>query len=179
MNVVGIDSSLRATGIACSRDGILGTARFRTKATSTLQELRDQLRYITSSALIYAPKPLLTVIETPIIARHGSGDVLERAWLYGLLVDQFMVRGPVVTVHPSTRALYATGNGRASKPEVVAAMRGRLPTLAIPDDNVADAVALLCMGLRWYGSPIDGEISKKQARAMKTPSWPTTEGVTA
>lgn len=175
MDVVGIDSSMRCTGWASSIASSIITRRYTTDAADTLEELRDQVRAITGTLLQLSPKPCLTVIERPIIARHGAGDILERAWLFGFLVDQFMVRGPVVQVHPSTRALYATGNGKAKKPEVLAAMRATLPAVSIPDDNVADAVALMCMGLRWLGSPIDGEISKAQMRAMKTPAWPMTE----
>ena len=185
MNVLGIDSSLRCTGVAQALLGDdvapaphnVSSTRFETDAEEGLVALRASVRYIVGSTLKFAPKgPLLTVIEAPIIPRHGSGLALERAWLFGLLVDQLMIRGPVATVHPSTRALYATGDGRAEKPTVLAAMKAAYPTVTVNDHNEADALALVGMGARWLGSPVDGAITSKQAKAMRSAHWPDMEG---
>jgi hypothetical protein len=139
-----------------------------------LGAVRDRVRYLVGGTLLFAPTRCLSVIEAPYIPQHNAGAVLERAWLFGILVDQLMVRGPVVQVRTKVRAMYATDNGNAQKPEVLAAMRAKFPDLTIRDDNEADALALLCMGARFLGTPIDGPISKKQQQAMTTTVWPPT-----
>lgn len=170
--VLGIDQSLRGTGLALYADGETVTALVRADLGEGVAGIRQAVRYIVGRVVTFAPACDLYVLEAPIIPRHGSGLALERAWLFGLLFDQLYSRGQVATVHPMTRALYATGNGRASKEEVVAAVAAVHSPLAVVDDNVADALALMGMGCRWLGSPVDGEISSKQAKAMRSARWP-------
>lgn len=178
MNIIGIDPSFTATGLALYDGGSIELKRIRTeKPVDGLRGVRDRVRFVVGVALKFAGPDVLTVIEAPIVVRGGRGGLqLERAWLFGFLVDQLMLRGPVVQVRPKTRAKYGSGNGNAGKPEVLAAMRATHPGLHIVDDNVADALALLAMGARWKGSPIDGAPSKKQLDAMTAVVWPTEEG---
>jgi len=182
MDVLGIDQSLTMTGLAKLTQGdihrVIELSRISTNTTpeGDLGAVRDRVRYIVGQTLQFAPKRCLTVIEAPYIPRHNAGSLLERAWLFGLLVDQLMVRGPVVQVRTTTRAMYATDNGNARKPQVLAAMRTKFPMTVIRDDNEADALALLCMGARYLGTPIDGPITKKQNQAMTSTVWPPIEG---
>jgi len=173
MQAVGIDPSLEKTGFATAGTSLVPYATtFPTSGDDdSLADLQRRIRYITGKALVFSPSSTLTVIETPIIPRHGSGQVLERAWLWGFLVDQLLLRGPVVGVHPMTRAKYATGSGKATKPEVLAAMREKFPATELKDDNAADALALCAMGARFLGFPIDGEPSKAQLQAMTAVRW--------
>lgn len=173
MDVLGVDQSLTMTGLARIVDGVAETDRVGTSPALGLGGTRDRIRYIVGRTLKFAPDECLTVIEAPISPSHNAGAVLERAWLFGLLVDQLLLRGPVVQVWPSTRAMYATENGKAKKPEVLAAMRAQFPFVVIADDNAADALALACMGARYFGSPVDGPISKKRQQAMTSTVWPT------
>lgn len=181
MNVVGIDQSLTATGVAVHESGETRTLLITSELESGALAIRNTVRYHVGQVLKFSPKAdVLFVIEAPIIPRHGgkqsgAGKVLERAWLFGMLFDQLISRGNVATVHPSTRALYATGNGKAEKPEVVLAMSAAYPQLVVHDHNIADALALLGMGARWLGEPIDGSISSRQAKAMRTAHWPTSK----
>jgi len=176
MEAVGIDPSLKHCGFANVVSPFAPfTATFPTESLdNSLKDLQRRIRYITGRVLHASGPSVLTVIESPIIPRHGSGEVLERAWLFGFLVDQMLLRGPVVAVHPMTRAKYATGKGRASKPEVLAAMRAKFPDQVIADDNEADALALCAMGSRFLGYPIDGEPSKAQLEAMRAVRWQPT-----
>lgn len=178
MNILGIDPSFTATGLALLNDGEISLKRIRTeKPVEGLRGIRDRVRYVVGVTLKFAPAEVLTVIEAPIVVRGGRGGLqLERAWLFGLLVDQLVLRGPVVQVRPKTRAKYATSNGNAAKPEVLAAVRATHPGLHVVDDNVADALALLALGARWKGVPIDGALSKKQLDAMAAVVWPMEEG---
>lgn len=166
---------MTATGIAMAVDGRVAVSRVRSAKADDLRGTRDRIRYVVGQVLRFAPASCLTVIEAPIIPRHNAGAVLERAWLFGLLVDQLLLRGPVVEVRTKTRAKYATGNGNADKREVLAAVRATFPDVRVLDDNVADALALAGMGARWLGAPIDGALSKKQLAAMVAVRWPIKE----
>lgn len=117
-------------------------------------------------------------MTTPYVPQGGkaAGSVIERAWLWGFLVDQLVPRGHVVQVRTKTRAKYASGSGNADKKTVLAAVRESFPGVHVPDDNVADALALAAMGARWGGAPIDGALMKSQTDAMSAVVWPTREG---
>jgi hypothetical protein len=176
MHVLGIDQSIKATGLALRDGDVTRTHVIHSEPGVGSWGMREAIRYVVGQTLRFAPYSLdLTVIEAPIIPRHGGGLALERAWLFGFLFDQLIVRGPVATVHPSTRALYATGNGKADKADVVAAMKVAHPDVATDDHNVADGLALMGMGARWLGEPVDGELTKKQLGAMRTAHWPVIE----
>ena len=177
MDVIGVDQSFTTTGLAKITAAGIELTRVKSEATDLgdILATRDRIRFIVGSVLRFAPRECFSVIEAPIVVRNGKGGAqLERAWLFGLLVDQLSLRGPIVQVRPPTRAMYATNNGRADKPEVLAAMRAAFPDLRIVDDNVADALALLSMGARHTGAPIDGAPSKKQLAAMTAVRWPET-----
>jgi Holliday junction resolvasome RuvABC endonuclease subunit len=177
MDVLGVDQSLTKSGIARVSGSVIATAVVATDPAEGLRGTRDRIRYIVGQVLRFAPEECLSVIEAPIVMRNGKGGAqLERAWLFGLLVDQLLLRGPVVQVRTTTRAMYATGRGNAEKAEVLAAMRAQFPDVVIKDDNAADALALAAMGARYLGSPIDGPISKKRQQAMTSTVWPPIEG---
>lgn len=173
MQVLGVDPSLTCTGAAIvGASGMLAPTRFPSEGDGSLTDIRDRVRYIVGSVLRFAPATgLLSVIEAPYIPRHNSGQVLERAWLFGMLVDQLLIRGPVVAVNARTRAKYGAGNGNADKKTVTAAVRAAFPNIRIRDDNESDAIVLAAMGARAVGFPIDGEPSKKQVEAMAAVDW--------
>jgi Holliday junction resolvasome RuvABC endonuclease subunit len=179
MQVVGIDASLKCTGFATvGESGVLFASRFPTSpGDNTLADLDRRIRYIVGSVLMHAPVKCFTVIEAPYVPRHGSGQVVERAWLFGMLVDQLLLRGPVVQVRTKQRAKYASGDGNADKKKVLAAVRGAYPAVRVRDDNEADAITLAAMGARYLGYPVDGPISKKQQEAMTAVVWPVIEGM--
>lgn len=174
--VVGVDQSLTMTGLARIDGEQVTVHRVSSGPAVGLQGTRDRIRYIVGQVLRFAPRECFSVIEAPVIPHNQQGGaVLERAWLFGLIVDQLMQRGPVVQVRPSTRAMYASDNGAAKKPEVLAAMRAKFPSLTIRDDNEADALAMACLGARYLGHPIDGPITKKMQQAMTSTVWPNKE----
>lgn len=155
MIAVGIDPSLTCTGIATIDDtGRVETRRVAAPSLgTTLQARRDRMRKAIAGILAPIPPRVgVTVIEVPFAAKQfGAHD--QRLALYWWLVDQLLARGPVVEVKPPQRAKLATGNGGAGKKDVVAAMRAAYPEARIPDDNVADALALAAAGARWLGHP--------------------------
>lgn len=178
MDVLGVDPSLAMTGMAKATAAGVVVRRMPTPADGkSLAGARRRVRWIVRNVLEFAPAKCLTVIESPALTGRGgmAGQFVERCGLYWLLVDQLMARGPVVAVAPPTRAKYAAGSGRASKGDVLAAMRERFPGLAVPDHNVADALSLMAMGARHLGAPVDGALSKQHLEAMATPAWPELE----
>lgn len=178
MIVVGIDPSLTCTGITIIDGTAIVTGRSRTSkpADSTPREVRRRIRTSLRRTLDQLPvKAELFVLEGPSMASK-FGQPHERAGLFWMLVDQLLARGEVVVVTPKGRAKYATGNGNAKKPDVVKAMRAAFPGVLIPDDNVADSLALALMGVRHLGRPLDGDLAKKHLEAMDAPSWPNPKG---
>ncbi len=178
MSVVGIDPSLRCTGVAIiTRTGDVATRRFPTDPAGTLLEQQVQVRYVVGSILSWLPEVLdLVLIEEPYVPRHGAGEVIVRSWLYGMLVDQMAQRGPVAKVTAKTRAKYGAHNGNADKKAVTAAIRTAFPDVRIQDHNEADALALAAMAARHLGRPVDGVGSAKQLEAMTAVVWPVTTG---
>lgn len=178
MDVLGVDPSLTCTGVAKVLSGVVIGGRVQTGPQPGLGGTIARVRYIVAGVLKFAPRgEFVTVIETPFVpARGGAGAVLERGYLYWLLVDQLMRRGAVVAVGPTARAKYSTGRGNAGKDDVLAAVVAAHPLVTVADHNVADAIALASMGARWFGAPVDGEISAKQDEAMRAVRWPQREG---
>lgn len=150
--VLGLDPSLTCTGVALV-DTVTGEVHTRrviaANQGASLIARRNRIRKALDGILAPVPPRLaVTVVEVPH-SRQQFGAQNERVALYWMLVDQLIARGPVVEVAPAQRAKLATGNGRASKDDVVAAMTARHPGVRIPDDNVADALALADAGVAW------------------------------
>lgn len=179
MTAIGIDPSLTKTGLASITEaGVVETLLVKTDATVGLQAMAERIRYIVGRTVRFVPRGSLVLIEEMYVPQGGkqAGRVLERAWLWGLVADQlFRLDCEVVVVGAKQRAKLATGNGNADKQEVTAMVRDRFPGVHIPDDNVADAVALAAAGARWAGYPADGALTKKQTDAMAALAWPSTE----
>jgi crossover junction endodeoxyribonuclease RuvC len=175
MRVLGVDPSLRLTGVARVTDGTLVARRLPTVKVTTLREQRDQVRYIVGSVLRFGGPLDLAVIEemyVPTGEGKQAGAVIERAWLWGLLVDQLFVVCPVVKVTTKQRAKYATDNGNAGKDAVTAAVAAAYPNIRVRDDNEADAITLAAIGARHLGEPIDGPGTEKQLEVMAAVVWP-------
>jgi Holliday junction resolvasome RuvABC endonuclease subunit len=54
---------------------------------------------------------------------------------------------PTMSVAASTVKKYATGSGRAEKPDMIHAAKQKFVDLDVDDDNAADAVHILCYGM--------------------------------
>lgn len=86
--VLGVDPSLRGTGLAMHTDGETTTLLVRAETGEGLPGIRKAVRYIVGQVVTFAPACDVYVLEAPYIPQHRSGLILERAWLYGLLFDQ-------------------------------------------------------------------------------------------
>ena len=181
MIVAGLDLSLTCTGVTVVRDGWadLHQVRSATPAVSDVLSVWERIRYSAIRVVRLVPEGSLVVVEWASYAsKFGQPD--ERNAHRWLVAGTLAQRGcQVVKASPKTRAKYATDDGNADKAAVLRAMRGRFPNLRIPDDNVADSLALAAMGARHLGEPIDGVPSKQQTEVMRSLRWPKTEGATA
>jgi Holliday junction resolvasome RuvABC endonuclease subunit len=174
--VVGLDLSLTCSGVTYIDGPAIDPRRVQTsKASGVLEEWR-RIRTAASRVVRLVPAPCLVVVEWASYgSKYGAGD--ERGAHRWLVVGTLAELGcEVVKVSPKQRAKYATGDGNADKKAVVAAMRDRHPGVAIPDDNVADSLALAAMGSRWLGNPVDGATSRAQEQVMRAVRWPQRGG---
>lgn len=174
LRVVGVDPSVKATGIASS-DGwvkVIGRPKLLGLPLAQRVDMLDELAVAVIDEIKAAD---LVVIEEPISgtsrARTTSG--VERNALYWLLV-RWLVRHEVsfAAVNNSHRAMYATGNGNSGKTAVVDAVADFWPGWDIGrNDNKADAVALMALGRHALGYPV-GEVPPLNARAIERVAWP-------
>lgn len=180
--VIGLDTSLTATGIASSRGWceVIGYKRPRSKDPGITQlphaerlaAMRDLLDQVTTAIGC----PDLAVMELPAPSRSGGG-AHERGWfwweIYRYLTISYI---PVGLLTPNQRGLYATGKGQAGKGAVVDAVARRFPAWATDgDDNAADAVVLMAAGRDWMNAPI-ATLPKTHRAALDKAVWPTLPG---
>jgi Holliday junction resolvasome RuvABC endonuclease subunit len=172
MIAVGIDPSLTCTGVALiGGDEVITRRVFSPNLGASLEARRLRIRRAIEGILApIPPRVAVSVIEVPH-SRQQFGAQNERVALYWFLVDQLLARGPVVEVAPAQRAKLATGNGRATKDDVVAAIRTAFPGERVPDDNVADALSLAWAGARWAGVQAP-EYAPEQAAVHARLTWP-------
>lgn len=186
--IVGVDLAMRATGIARLTLDSSGAPATYTTAVGRQGELRatlaqrwQRMRETTAAivdevlAATRAQDPHLVVIEGPAPSTGAQIGSFDTAHLWWSVVDRCLDEGiPVTVVAPSTLKAYATGNGRAKKPEIVAAVRKHYgDRFDVTSHDVADAVVLVAMGARALARPID-QLPEQHTRAMRTPKWPST-----
>lgn len=147
-DVVGLDLSLTATGVATS-DGSWIVKPGKLRGPERLATIRD----FVAAAVLDEPVPVdLVVIEGYAYGRNNNREILgELGGVIRLLLWENDVR--YLDVPPSTLKMYATGKGNAGKTEVVIAARERLGYSG-HDDNEADAMWLYALGCDLLGQPL-------------------------
>ncbi|MFF9787109.1 hypothetical protein [Streptomyces nigrescens] len=183
--VIGLDTSLTATGIASSNGWCrtVGYQKARAKDPGITQLPHPQrmaaLRAIRTDVIHNIGRPDLVVLETPAFSRAGGGGH-ERGWLWWSLYNHLTAAEiPVGLMDPRQRMLYATGKGAATKSAVVDAVARRWPQYETGgDDNLADAVVLMAAGRDWLGHPI-ADVPKTHRKAIDNAIWPDALAVAA
>ena len=181
--VVGLDLAA-VSGIARTHDATgqprLSVTTLDTTGKSLHQRIDLTEGYVRQvcGARIGPRRPDLAVVEGTF-SRPGAADYPLHAVRACILQWLHRQKVPCVEVAPATLKVFATGKGKATKREVVErvlADYGRHLNIP-PDDNAADAVALMAMGLHAYGQALS-EVPAVQARAVKTLAgrWPSLIG---
>lgn len=183
--VVGLDLSLRSTGIS---DGMQVHAA-HTYETDPMEVRINALWHECWDAVAGAsfdrpgafpahPKADLVVIEG---AAYGAkGDAVDQlAGLRWRVRCELHTMGvPFVIVAPATLKAYTTGNGRATKQQMVQAVMDRhgldLSKATIKDGkhDMADAFALAAMGYAYIGQPLATRGAPPRMDSLLAPEWP-------
>ena len=182
--VAGIDLSMTSTGVAVFANSELRTnwlrklSRVQSKAAdwqsgrdakgkpaATWKDRYVRMENITDRVAMLVPPRALVFMEGPSYGSKGAGT-WDRAGLWWQVYEALHVaqQCTVVPVSPSQRMLYATGNGRADKDAVLAAVVKRYPELDITGNDVADAVVFAAMAARVAGWAI--ESTEPPAKAL-------------
>lgn len=172
--VVGLDISLTGTGIACSAGwcNAIGIGGITSLPLARRDAALDQLSYDITQHI--GPTTDLVIVEMPAYSRSGGG-AHERSGLWWRVVHRLLRWDiPVVEINPGHRSTYATGKGNARKTEVVDAVARRWPAWQTHgDDNAADAVVLMAMGLDAAGHPL-APVPAKHRAVLDKVTWPAT-----
>lgn len=179
LRVLGLDLSYAATGMAATHD--LDGPRLHVRTINPgarrgderidwlVGEICEELRWL----------PDVAVIEGLFVANVNNS--LQLAELHGCVKRELYRHDvPYVLVAPSTLKVYASGNGKADKAEVLHAIRARYADALggpsqIQTNDEADAQTLLAMGLHSYGQPL-APVPLRNAAALKSVRWPTLTG---
>jgi crossover junction endodeoxyribonuclease RuvC len=180
--IIGIDPSLRSTGLAllsvAGETQSWGVTTIRSSAptgapNAELAQFRRMKRIVGDIqetiflSVELGQTPHLAVIEGPAYSKN-EGMAHERAGLWWFVYELMVgMRVPICVVRPNLRAKYATGNGTSGKDEVMLAASRRYAAVPITNNNEADAVVLAAMGARLRGCPID-KLPKTHIEALKT-----------
>lgn len=165
-SILALDLSLTATGWATIRGNVRGHGLVPTPAKlregARLAWIRDDLRDITATYL--AGPPALVVIED--LPMHAKSAGLT-GQLHGAMKLHAHDAGwaPPVLIPAATLKTLATGRGNATKIDMVVAARDRLGYDGT-DDNVADAMWLLEVGLHIVAPDHAVSLPKSHLRAL-------------
>lgn len=141
--VVGLDLSLRATGIATAT-AVVTVGTRPDAGDRRLVQITDAV----SEAV--ADRSALVVIED--LPTHAKSAGLT-GMLHGAVRAMLLRRAvDYVTVPPSTLKKFATGRGNCGKPEMAVALYKRAG-VELRDDNQVDAWWLRTAGLALLGAP--------------------------
>lgn len=153
--VLGLDLSLTSTGMVVWNRQVLDFANPKTNPKTGQNEHRIDLIVMEVRRLLETQQPVLTVIEEAAFSRGGKGQLTQLAELAGCVKRELFLHEAVFVMRTSTaNKLTATGNGKASKPEMLAA--GRLVWPECPNDDVADALHLARWGWDAYTQLVEG-----------------------
>lgn len=114
----------------------------------------------------------LAVIEGPAYGQNLPSNHDRAGLWWGLYSALRAQRIPTAVVNPATRAKWATGHGRASKTDVLAAVRAWWPNHAIRNHDIADAAVLAAIGAHHAGDPMPFPVKDRHTLALEAISWP-------
>lgn len=144
MNVAGLDLSTSNIGYAAP-DGSLHSVTSRAGADDVPRRLDELCRGLLRIIRITPPTPDLIVIEGYSLASPGRLALIRLGEIGGTVRRELFLQDlPYVERAPSNVKRFATGNGNADKPQMIAAARAR--GASPRNDDEADAFHLRRMG---------------------------------
>lgn len=169
--ILGLDPSLRATGLALP-DGDLVT--IQTPSCATLDDKVERVRHIVGHVGVAAKIGALIVIEGPAFGMNNAATH-ELAGLWWALVVRLSEQGnQVAVVGPGTLKKFATGNGAAKKPDLRMAHYQRTGE-DVADPDQIDAFWLREAGRQRLGHPDALTLPAVQRDALAKVAWPEIE----
>lgn len=182
MRIVALDLSMTATGVAEYSDRWGTTVRTvfsqperkrkKTDPPLTLLERYTRMSRLRTDVLGWlGPQHIdLVIVEGPSYASVGAGT-WDRAGFWWQIVGPLVDAGPVAICPSSNRQKFATGNGRAGKDEVLAAIVRRYHKVPVANNNEADAMSMLAAAMTWLGLPTE-PVPKTHSDALPGIQWP-------
>lgn len=173
--VIGLDLSLSATGIAL-HDGSSRTIKPQAGSDDNVRRLHQLVTRIDS--YIKADQPDLVVIESTFVGRNRRTSMLLAGLGWCVRQRVFEMAIPYADVENGQLKEYATGDGKASKDDMVFAARQAGFTPA--NDNEADAVWLHAMGRSEFSETWEPayrcvELLEVRAQVRRSIRWPAVE----
>ena len=172
--VVGLDPSLRATGLALPDGELLTITTPACKKGCPLDERIERMRHIVGRVGVRVKIGCLVVIEGPAFGMNNKATH-ELAGLWWALVVRLAEQGNRIAVlSPGQLKKFATGNGNATKADMRMALYQRAG-LDVSDDNQVDAFWLREAGRQQLGHPDALTLPAVQRDVLSKVTWP--EGV--
>lgn len=175
LNILAVDQSLTRTGF-CLPDGT--TTPLSAKAPPNLVGMvSERDRYARQCLIRDRMLDLADRTAADLIVIEGYAyaqpNAAAAAGEMGFALRDGAARAeiPWVIVPPNSRAKYATGNGSASKDDVLQATAARLGR-TFPNSDECDAWLLAALTSAAYGLP-RWEVPKKHQDALPGVDWPT------
>lgn len=170
--VLGLDLSLTSTGVAGHDWAETLTTWSLPRSGATRAQRWARMRKAREQVLPYVDVAHLVVQESPAYSTGDMPGSQDMAWLWWSIYARCGARRiPWVEVGTSTLKVYATGNGRAKKEDVVQAVATRRRDVTFRGSDQADALTLAAMGLDALGHP-PVEMPKTHRRALTSVRWP-------
>ncbi len=143
MSVCAIDPSLECTGLArIHPDGTVETARVK---VPTALDGEARFEFIVRAVVTWCRGAYLVAIEGPAYSRQSQAGHFDTSGLWRLIKQELWRLGvAVVKIEPQHGKMYATGNGGASKDDVLGAAIRTLGLTTNSKDE-ADALAMATM----------------------------------
>lgn len=150
MNVVGLDLSTKRIGFAAA-DGQLLSISGHAGAEDPYRRLHELTRELARAFRVRPPGPDLVVVEDYALGAPGRLSLVRLGEIGGIVRTWLFEQDwPIVLVSPSSVKRFATGNGNASKEQMIAraielGARGNV------NDDEADAFHLRRMARAAHG----------------------------
>jgi hypothetical protein len=172
--VLAIDLSLTATGLAGNWPKPW-TETYKPKTAAS--DPHGRLHEITGAVYGQAARGQvdLAIIEGPSYgSAKGQRGHHERAGLWWNVTWRLWRNYvPLLVMTPGSVKVYATGNGGASKDDVLVAAVNRWPLAAIANNNEADAFTMLAAALDRAGVPLCGMPKTHRRTLPAINAWPS------